>query len=75
MSSLGDKMETEEAIEKARGFLMKEGGYLSARLVSVKLENGRWIMKFDVGILSPDIVRIEMDESGKLLSFEKIGYP
>ena len=65
-------METEEAIEKAREFLKKYGEYISTRLVSVKLKNGIWTIKFDVGILSPDIVKVEIDEFGKLINFEKL---
>ncbi len=65
-------METEEAIKKAKDFLTREAGYATARLVSVKFENGIWNIKFDVGIFTTEIVKVEIDESGKLISFEKL---
>lgn len=65
-------MDTEEAIDKALNFLKKKGGYYYAQLVSAKLEDGTWVIKFDVGILTERIVTIKIDDkTGRVIEFER----
>ena len=63
-------MDLEEAVEKAKEFLSK-AGYPFSRLLSAKLEDDVWIMRFDVGILEKEIMTIKVDDrTGKVIGFE-----
>lgn len=66
----GVSVDLEEAVEKAKEFLSK-AGYPISKLLSAKLENDVWIMRFDVGILEKEIVTIKVDDrTGKVVGFE-----
>jgi hypothetical protein len=57
--------------DTATQFLVK-AGYIFHRLRSANFDNSKnkWILEFDVGITSPDLKKLGIDESGQVLSFE-----
>mgnify|MGYP001577557123 CR=1 FL=1 len=60
----------EEAVEIAELFLHRY--YPSRRLENVKRDDGQWVMEFDVGILSKEIVLIKLDAAtGAVIAYEK----
>jgi len=66
-------MDAEEAIDKALEFLKRKAGYYSAQLVSVRLEDNVWIIKFDVGLFVKKIVTIKLDNgTGRVIEFERL---
>jgi len=67
-------VETEEAIDKAVEFLERKGGQPIHRLVSVKLQENVWKLKFDTGIFSNRLIELEVDDkTGKVVKYEESG--
>lgn len=67
-------MDTEEAIEKATEFLERKGGHYIHRLLSIKLEGNVWKMKFDTGILTKELIGLEIDDkTGRVVKYEESG--
>ena len=64
-------MDLEEAVERAKEFLTRVAGYAFATLLSARLENGVWVLRFDVGILEKKIVVVRVDDrTGRVVGFE-----
>ncbi len=67
-------MDIEEAVEKATEFLEKKGGYYIHRLMSIKLDDGIWKVRFDTGIVTKELVELEIDDkTGRVLKYEESG--
>ena len=63
-------MDFEEAVERAKEFLTWVAGYGYPRLLSARLENGVWVLTFDVGVLEEKIVVVKVDDrTGKVVDF------
>ena len=59
----------ERAAEVAERFLAKY--YAFRRLVKAERVGGEWLVEFDVGILSKEIVRIRLDaNTGEIVEYE-----
>ena len=64
-------VDLEEAVEKAKEFLVRVAGYAFPQLLSAKLEDGVWIVRFDVGVLEKKIVTVKVDaKAGRVIGFE-----
>jgi len=64
-------MDLEDVVEKALEFLNRKAGYYFAQLLSAKLEDGIWVLEFDVGILTRQIMVVKIDDkTGKVVGFE-----
>ncbi len=55
-------MDTEEAVERGTKFLQDKAGYYTHKLVSVKLEENVWVVRFDVGAFEEKIVELKIDD-------------
>ena len=67
-------MDTEEAVEKATEFLERKGGQPIHRLVSIKLEENVWKVKFDTGLFKKELVELEIDDkTGRVVKYEESG--
>jgi hypothetical protein len=55
-------MDTEEAVERGTKFLQDKAGYYTHKLVSVKLEENVWVVRFDVGPFVETIVEVKIDD-------------
>ena len=65
-------MDTEEAVERGTNFLQDKAGYYTRRLVSVKLEDNVWVVRFDVGAFEEKIVELEIDDkTEKITKYER----
>ena len=65
-------MDTEEAVERGTKFLQDKAGYYTRRLVSVKLEDNVWVVRFDVGAFEEKIVELEIDDkTEKITKYER----
>jgi hypothetical protein len=64
----------EQAIARARGFLI-EYGYRISRPVYAQQDGEQWIVKFDVSILGPrQTIRLTIDsQSGAIMAFSDEG--
>jgi len=56
-------MDTEEAVERGTKFLQDKAGYYTHKLVSVKLEENVWVVRFDVGAFEEKIVELKAPTS------------
>ena len=64
-------MDLEEAVERAKEFLTRVAGYAFPTLLSARLENGVWVLRFDVGVLEEKIVVVKVDDrTGRVVGFE-----
>lgn len=62
----------ERAVEVAERFLLKY--YAFRRLLKAERENGAWLVEFDVGVLSKEIVRIRLDaNTGEIVEYKLPG--
>ena len=61
-------MDLEEAVEKASAFLEEKAGYFAHKLESIKLEEGVWVVKFDVGAFKEKIVEVKIDNETEKVS-------
>lgn len=62
----------ERAVEVAERFLLKY--YVFRKLVKAERENGAWLVEFDVGVLSKEIVRIRLDaNTGEIVEYKLPG--
>ena len=67
----GCSMDLENVVEKALEFHNRKAGYYFAQLLSAKLEDSIWVLEFDVGILTRQIVVVKIDDkTGKVVGFE-----
>jgi len=67
-------MELEEVVEKAVEFLERRAGYFFHKLLKAELaRDGRWYIEFDVGVASPTIIRIVVDnETGRIVEYKLV---
>jgi len=67
-------MDIEEAVEKATEFLERKGQYFIHRLESIKLDEGIWKVRFDTGIVTKELVELEIDDkTGRVVKYEESG--
>ena len=65
-------MDTEEAVERGIEFLQDKAGYYTHKLVSVKLEENVWVVRFDVGAFVETIVEVKIDDkTEKIVEYER----
>jgi hypothetical protein len=65
-------MDTEEAVERGTKFLQDKAGYYTHKLVSVKLEENVWVVRFDVGAFEEKIVELKIDDkTEKIVEYEQ----
>ncbi len=57
--------------DTAKDFLQK-AGYLFIKLRSANFDpsKNQWFLQFDVGLSQPDLKKLTLDDSGKVLSLE-----
>jgi len=68
------KMSIEEAIDKAREFLQRRGGYYNLLLQKVAYDEttGKWYVEFDIGIFKPLILKVTInDATGSIIDYER----
>ena len=65
-------MDTEEAVERGTKFLQDKAGYYTHKLVSVKLEENVWVVRFDVGAFEEKIVELKIDDkTERIIEYER----
>jgi hypothetical protein len=65
-------MDTEEAVERGIEFLQNKAGYYTHRLISVKLEENVWIVRFDVGAFAERMVEVKIDDkTERIIEYER----
>ena len=65
-------MDTEEAVERGIEFLEDKAGYYTHQLVSVKLEENVWVVRFDVGPFVEIIVEVKIDDkTERIIEYER----
>ena len=62
-------MNVEQVVKKAISFA-NGSGYPWVRIVSIRKIKNKWIVKIDVGVISPDYRTIKIDaKSGEVIGF------